>query len=169
MAISVPRSISPENTIAAPTISMTGVHREDRSSITGTKFDQIHVAFRWQDSSLRLSISNCSDSYGSRANALTTRMPARFSCVRVFRTAFCSRVATKAGRMRFLNCHATMAIIGANTSSESISFQLMNDRNTSAPMKFSALSYSVTRPPAIRLRMPSMSLVMRLMISPMRL
>ena len=62
-----------------------------------------------------------------------------------------------------------MAIIGANTSSESISFQLMNDRNTSAPMKFSALSYSVTRPPAIRLRMPSMSLVMRLMISPMRL
>ena len=66
------------------------------------------------------------------------------------------------------NCQASTAISGAKIIMASISFQLMKARKNSAPKKLSALSYTVTMPEEIRLRRPSMSLVMRDMISPIR-
>ena len=75
---------------------------------------------------------------------------------------------TNAGRMRLLNCQAVSATSGANMSSASISFQLMMLMKISAPTKLSALSNTVISPDEIRLRTPSISPVMRDMISPMR-
>ena len=57
--------------------------------------------------------------------------------------------------------------MGATHTITSASFQLMKNRKISEPKNQMLFSQICTTPPASRLRRPSMSPVMRLMISPM--
>ena len=116
---------------------------------------------------MRFSTENACFSCSSWAKALTTRTPEMFSCVLVERTAFCSRTSLKATWILEWNFSAMTATIGAMSTMTSARRQLMKKSRMSEPKNQMAFSQIWTTPPASRLRMPSMSPVMRDMISPM--
>ena len=96
--------------------------------MNGKKLSQSLLMERLLSMNASLRLSNCSFSYSSRAKALTTRLPAIFSCAAVFISLRRSRMAMNRGRTWDEYSLVISISIGVTITSSSVSFQLTQNR-----------------------------------------
>ncbi len=110
--------------------------------------------------------SNLSSSCGSRAKALTTRMPVRLSCMTVDSTPICSWMLLNIGSMVRPKRRVVMSRMGSGMSASSASGTDWSSMAATTPTSSSSVASRSIRPMPTKRSDSAMSPVARLIRSP---